>query len=286
GRMTCSSRSKLAPQLQYEVVLDVSAVNRRVSEQAMQKQYVARVDRHNNPEYQTAARDEVFTREQLRQAEERFREAESNCTSAVAALSRAGSCSSCAEHTEKERACNAADASKRNVDGRQRDADTAATRLRNTPAMLEENIWATANWTVRTHEWSAPWRANLATPSAAIGQWTGVAVFTDSENQAVPEAEIAFDPLTRPDNGWQYIDVRNQVATKLAAVVEAAVVAEGQRLRSSCDGALQWEGGWVTCWAASNWWLGGRFDGPAFLQAVATSDGDARMRELPVPACQ
>lgn len=286
GRITCSSRSKLAPQLQYELTVDISAVNRRVSEQPMSKQYVARIDRRNNPEYQPAARDEVFTREQLRQAEERLRQDESDCNSAESALSRAGSCSSCSERSEKDRACNAEDASKQNVETRRRDADAAATRLRNTPATIEEKIWATANWTVRTHEWSAPWRANLATPSAAVGQWTGFAVFTDSENQAVPEADVASDPLSRPDNGWQNIDVRDQVAKKLAAVVDSAVVAEGQRQRSKCSGALEWEGGFVTCWAASNWWLGGRFDGAAFLAAAATSDNDPRMRGLPVPACQ
>ena len=286
GRVTCTSRSKLAPQLQYELTVDVSAVNRRVSEQAMSKQYVARIDRRNNPEYQTAARDEVFTREQLRQAEARFRADESDCTSAESALSRAGSCSSCAERSEKDRACNAEDASKRNVESRKRDADSAAERLRKTPATIEEKIWATANWTVRTHEWSAPWRATLASPSTTVSQWTGFAVFTDSENQAVPEAEVAFDPLSRPDPGWQHIDVRDQVAKKLAAVVEAAVIVEGQRQRSKCSGALEWEGGWLSCWAASNWWLGGRFDGPAFLNIAASSDSEPRMRGIPVPFCQ
>ena len=286
GRISCGQRSKLAPQLQYEVTVDISAVNRRVSERAMSQQYVARIDRRNNPEYQPAARDEVFTREQLRQAEERFRQDEADCNSAESALSRAGSCYSCAERSEKDRVCNIEDASKRNVETRKGDADAAAERLRRTPSTIEEKIWATANWTVRTHEWSAPWRANLAAPTAALGQWTGVAVFTDSENQAVPEVDVAYDPLTRPENGWQNVVVRDEVAKQLAAVVDAVVVAEGQRQRSKCNGAFEWEGGWLTCWAASNSWLSGRFDGPAFLLAAATGDSDPRMLGLPVPACQ
>ncbi len=286
GRVTCASRSSLAPQLQYELTVDISAVSHRVSDQGMSKQYVARIDRFPNPEYQNAVNDEVYTREQLRQAEDRFRQDEASCNSAQSALSRAGSCTSCTERSEKDRACNAEDASEHNVDARKRDASNAADRLRKTPAMLEREIWATANWTVRTHEWSAPWRANLTNAAGGVSPWTGVAIFTDSENPAVPEAEIAFDPLNRPDNGWQNSAVREQVAQKLATVVGFAVIAEGQRQRSKCSGALEWEGGWLTCWAASNWWLGGQFDGAAFLQAAATSESDPRMRGLPVTTCQ
>lgn len=286
GRVACASRSKLAPQLQYEVVVDVSAVSHQVSEQGMSKQYVARIDRRDNPEYRTAARDEVFTREQLRQAEERARDDESTCSTAESALSRANSCYSCPERTEKERACNAADASKRNVDTRRQDAQQAANRLRQTPAIIEEKIWATAHWTVRTHQWSAPWRANVTAPSATIGQWTGFATFADSENQAVPEAEIAYDPLTRPDNGWQFVDVREQVAKQLAGVVDGAVIAEGKRQRANCAGPLEWEGGWLACWAASNWWMGSQFDGAALFAGVAASDADPRVRGLPAPTCR
>jgi hypothetical protein len=285
GRVACRNSSKLAPQLRYELVTNVSAVDHRVTERPMSQQYVARIDRRENPEYPAAVQRESSAREQVRRAEDDLRSKESLCSTMESALSRANSCYSCKERTDKDTYCGVADASRRSLDDRKKDARDAQDKLRDTPTTVEEKIFATARWTVRTHRWTASWQSQLATPAATSANWTGTAEYQDTEHEAVPQVNVAYDALTRPENGWQLVDVRSQIAKGLAAVVTSAIAAEGQRQRGKCSGAAQWEGGWLSCWAASSWWMGGQFDGASFLQAASAGDADPRVRGMPVPAC-
>jgi hypothetical protein len=286
GRASCRNSSKTAPQLAYGFALEVGQVTKQVSEQGMQKDYVARIDRRENPAYAVAARDEVFTREQLRQAEQQKSRDSATCDSASSALSRANSCYSCAERTERDRACNVADSSKRSADQRQQDADNASRRVRETEPIIEEKIWATATWVVRTHQWTAPWRSELTSKTGASTKWQQTVDYQDTEHQAVPAAGIAEDSLLRPEAGWQLGAVLTQAGTGLADVFGQAITAEGQRAARGCAGpSIEWEGGWLSCWASSRWWMGQAYNGAALLVAATAADADPRMQGMP-SVCQ
>lgn len=285
---SCVTTSRFAPLVRVDLSIEIDGTEHRINERTMEQEYVARIDHYDNPEYRILARDEVYTREQLRRAEEAERDADAACRTAENALARAGRCYDCSERRERESTCRQYENATATRESRSRDANTARERLQNTPAVLEKKHWATATWQERSHTWIAAWRAELRLPDGESYTLQGTARYTDREHPAVTAVELAEDRLDPPRSGWAGIQVRDAIAKHSAPFVAKQITAAGVALRNQCQGPLQWEARWLSCRAASAWWLGEAW-GPAHLLAYAARHDSAvptPLHDAPPMSCQ
>lgn len=272
-RVQCAASA--APGLDLSGTLTIEPTRHRVGESTERHDYVAGIDRYENPAYPPRTQDELYSRERMRQAEETWRRDKDECSRASDALSR-DYCSGCPLEDEKKRRCLQADTSEDLFEQRKGDWQRASDSLRDTPAVLEREIIRTASYVVRTHEWRTDWRAALR--AGALQQaLTGSAVTGDTEHPGAPEASIAADPLSGPSDGWYEAEVAAELARGAAGLLDAELRSRAQQLGVGCAGAPQWTVEWLDCWAVSQGLLRGEVGGDALLTLASHAATGAAM---------
>lgn len=266
-RAGCGSPRQGAPTITVVGDLAIAPVEHQVYETTESKDYVAGIIRFDNPDYQPAVNEERNARQSKDSAEQTWRRDESDCRSAESALSSAGSCSSCPERNEKERACNAARTSENMYRSRQSDYDRARSRLSNTPAIKEREDIRTAHYVVKHHSWRTTWTANLRNEGTTMpgsgGTQTG-----DLETMGAPIAGVPADPMSYPGNRWFIAPVRDQIAARIAEIVDGALQRRASDLAANCQAPLQWSNDWLDCWARVRLWAAGKRDLDPLLRLV------------------
>ncbi|HEU0035013.1 MAG TPA: hypothetical protein VFQ53_30515 [Kofleriaceae bacterium] len=273
SRAVCGPPRAKAPQLTIVGDVTLAPVEHTAFDSTESKQYVAGIIRFENPEYQPAVEDERSARMAKDQAESTFRRDESDCRSAESEWHSQNSCSDCAAKRERDRACNAADASESLFRSRTSDWERARSHLSSTPPISEREDIRTATYTVRHHTWRTAWRAQLRNDGSPI-EAGGETTADDLETAGAPVAGVPSDPMTYPGNRWFVAPIRDQVAAKLAETLDAALRRRAGDLAVSCKLPLAWKGDWLECWSRARFWGGGRPDGDALLSLVGERRAD------------
>lgn len=286
GRLTCAAAPD-SRAVVLEAAVSVSRVSHAVSERTQTERYLAGVDRYDNPEYPVRARDEMYSRDVARGAEQDYRTEQQSCDAADAELTRASYCYDCTERTERDTACRRAEDAKTMWDERASDWQRARDALDSTPAVLEREDWRDTSFVVRDHAWSAPWEADLRALPGATSRASGVATTADSESHGSDLAGIAADPLTQPSAGWYLPQVRAQVAAQLANLASAELAARVTTLRGQCPSEQpDWsDAAWLDCYATSLL-VSGSALGSSLLAAEAAASDRANGPGLPALACR
>jgi hypothetical protein len=144
-----------------------------------------------------------------------------------------------------------------------------------TPPQLERKDIRTAHYTVRHHTWRATWHARLRNDGQGIADM-GETIANDDETAGAPVAGVPADPLTPPGDRWYIAAIRDQVAQKMAAIVDAALKRRASdAVSGGCSGEVALTPDWLECWARARLWVGGA-DAPDALVHALTDAGDAK----------
>jgi hypothetical protein len=263
GRVSCGAGG-----IAVRAHLGIDPVAHTVDESLRTERYLAEVLRDENPAYQPNVRDERRSREEMRDAEERYRIDQAECDRATAEHAKTY-CTDCPELRDKERVCAGAEVSRGLFLRREEDWRAARDRLDATPAILEREVWADASFTVQVHTWRAVWLAEIDLGAGAVAVM-GQVTTSDATHQGSHAAAIGADPLTPPDAGWHLAPVRDQVAAEIAARVGADLADRVAATRSSCPAEhAAWEADWLDCWARARAWSGEGISGSALLPQLA-----------------
>ncbi len=276
-RASCGPRRRTAtdgPTITVIGDVELSRVQHEAHETTESKDYVAGIIRFPNPDYQPAVNDERNARQAKDSAEQQAKRDESDCRSAESALSSASSCSSCPERTERDRACNAARTSQSLYDSRTRDWERARRHLDATPSISEREDIRTATYVVTHHTWRAGWSGRLRSDGATIAD-SGGTTTSDDATAGAPVAGVPADPMTYPGTRWFVGPIRDQVAARIAATVDAGLKRRASDLAVSCPAPLAWTADWLECWARVRLWAGAPPARDALLRAVGETK-DAR----------
>jgi len=273
GRAACG-RQQGAPTVTIVGDVALAPVDHDVYESTESKDYVAGIIRFANPDYQPAVNDERNARQAKDQAEQQARRDESDCRSAESSLSSAGSCSSCSERSERDRACNAAQSSQSLYQSRTSDWERARRHLDDTPSIKEREDIRTATYIVKHHTWRASWSGRLRSDGTTTPTG-GATTATDLETSGAPVAGVPSDPVTYPGTRWFVGTIRDQVAARIAATVDAGLKRRASDLAVSCPAPLQWTNDWLDCWSRVRLWAGAPQTDDALLRAVGETK-DAR----------
>lgn len=266
-RAGCGAPKPSAPTITVVGDVAIAPVEHTVYETTEAKDYVAGIIRYDNPDYPPAVNEERNARQSKDSAEQQFRRDESDCRSAESALSSAGQCSSCPERTERERACNAARSSESMYRSRTGDWERARRTLDNTPAIKEREDIRTAHYIVKHHTWRTGWTASLRNEGSTIPASGGTET-SDQETSGAPIAGVPSDPVTYPGNRWYVAPVRDQVAAKIAELVDGALQRRASDLSAQCQAPLQWSNEWLDCWARVRLWAAGKRELDPLLRLV------------------
>ena len=269
-RVVCGQARSGAPQITVVGEVDVPPVEHTAFETEESVEYVAGIQRLPNPEYRTASDRERDARQAKDNAERDYRRDQSDCSSAESRLHSANDCSSCSERTDRDRVCNEAQSSERLYNDRQRDYDEANRTLTSTPSIIEHKDIRTAHYMVRHHTWRALWRAQLRNDGKTTAAGGDTAA-DDLETAGAPVAGVPSDPLTYPGDRWYVAPLRDQVATKLAELVAAALARRASDLALRCNGDVSWTGDWLDCFARVRLWTAAQPDPSALLRAVGSA---------------
>jgi hypothetical protein len=287
GRAVCASPRDGAPQITVGGDVTVAPVEHSAFETQESKEYVAGIIRYDNPEYQPAVHREHEARQSKDQAESQYRRDKSDCDSATSAVSSSSQCSSgdCPQKADRDRACNRASSSESMYRDRERSYDDANRQLSQTPPILEKEDRRTAFYTVRHHTWRVAWRGSLKNDGRVISG-AGETETGDLETAGAPVAGVPADPLTRPGDRWYVGAVRDQVAAKLAEVVDAALRRRASDLQTATCGAdFTWTPEWVDCFARARLWGGAAAAPDALLQVVTAASDQKRGAAFPPLRC-
>lgn len=266
-RVGCGSPKQGAPTITVSGDIAIAPVEHQVFETTESKDYVAGIIRFDNPDYPPAVNDERNAKQSKDSAEQAWRRDESDCRSAESALSSAGSCSSCPERTEKDRACERSRTSESMYRSRTSDWERARRQLDNTPAIKEREDIRTARYIVKHHSWRTSWSSNLRNEGQALPVNGGTQT-TDLETMGAPIAGVPADPVSYPGNRWYVAPVRDQVAVKVAEIVDGALQRRASELAANCQAPLQWTNEWLECWARVRLWAAGKRDLDPLLRLV------------------
>ncbi len=285
GRAVCNAPRPNAPQLTVNGEITLLPVEHSAFDSTESVEYVAGIIRFPNPAYQPAVDRERSARQSKDQAESVARRDRSDCSSDESTLSSQSSCGDCPARAERDRSCNAAQSSESLFRSRTSEWEQTNRDLAQTPAISERDDVRTATYSVRHHTWRAPWRARLRNdgqPITAGGETTAV----DRETAGVAVANVPSDPMTYPGNRWFITGARDQIAGKLAEILDEALRRRASDLHVSCNGALAWTNDWLDCWARVRFWGGAPADPAALLRVVGQASDRKRAGSWPAVQCR
>jgi hypothetical protein len=169
--------------------------------------------------------------------------------------------------------------------GRQSDLDSAESHLQSTPPQIEKEDIRTAHYSVRHHSWRAGWRAKLRNDGQTIPAEGGTEA-TDDETAGAPFAGVAADPLTPPGDRWYISPIRDQVAAKMAEIVDASLHRRAtDSVAGGCSGELALTPDWIDCWSRARLWTGGANAPDAFVRALDAASDAKRGAAWPQLRC-
>jgi hypothetical protein len=284
-RAACIAPRDGAPAITIAGDVTVAPVEHSAYETQEQVDYVAGIIREPNPAYQPAVAAEQSARQSRDTAESQARRDRADCDSANSSASSCSSSSDCPARDRASQACARASSSESLFHSRQSDYDSASSRLRSTPPQLERQDVRTAHYVVRHHSWRTAWRARLRNDGQSVPA-SGDTVATDDETAGAPVAGVAADPLTPPGDRWYVASIRDQVAAKIAEIVDAALKRRASdAVAGGCGGELAVTPEWLDCWARARLWIGGQNPPDALVRALDTAADAKRGAAWPPLAC-
>jgi hypothetical protein len=276
-RAACIPPRDGAPAITIAGDVALAPVEHAVRESLEEKEYVAGIIREPNPAYEPAVAAERSARSSRDLAESEYRRDRSDCDSARSEGSAAAD--------RATQACNRASSSESLFHSRDSEYDSAHSRLLSTPAQLERQDIRVAHYVVRHHSWRAAWNARLRNDGQAIAE-SGETAASDDETAGAPVAGVAADPLTPPGDRWYVAAIRDQVAAKMAAIVDAALKRRaGDARAGGCSGAVAVTAEWLECWARARLWEGGADAPDALVRALGEAADGKRGAAWPALAC-
>ena len=285
-RAACISPRDGAPAITIAGDVSLAPVEHAAYETTESVDYVAGILHVPNPDYQPAVQAADSARQSRDMAESQYRRDQADCSSAQSSASSCSGSDSCPARDQASQACARASSSESMYQSRESELDSAQSRLSSTPAQLEKQDIRTAHYTVRHHSWRAAWRAKLRNDGQSIPA-QGDTVASDDETAGAPIAGVAADPLTPPGDRWFIAPIRDQLAAKMAEIVDASLRRRASDATAGgCSGALAVTPEWIECWSRARLWTGGGNPPDAFVHAL-TGAGDAtRGAAWPALRCQ
>ena len=187
-----------------------------------------------------AEKKHSLTRSQLLLADQRFRDTERDTRE------REERCN----QTQDDSDCNAYDSIKRTYDDRLDDLNRARIRFHNEPATITRDIYKDHVYVVRTHRWSAPFRAAISLGGSVATPEVTTVQYTDVEQTGFPEAGVQTDRFEPPAPNYFRDQSSHWLSQRMRQYIEDEMQRRANERAQTCSGDR------LDCWATANYWLG------------------------------
>lgn len=233
--LRCDRVKSTHPEL--ELSAEVFSVEPRWQQNYEDRQEVARyragTETLANPDYERARVEYELADQRFRDTERDTREREERCN-----------------QTQEASDCSAYDSIKRTYDDRLNELNRARSRFHNEPSTITRDVYKDHIYVVRTHRWSAPFRASVSLGGSASAPEVTTVQYTDVEQTGFPEAGVQTDRFEPPAANF----FRDQSSQWLSQRLRYYIETEMQRRAN--DRAQNCSGDRIDCWATANYWLG------------------------------
>jgi hypothetical protein len=256
ARVACRAA---ADAIGVQVDVTVGAMQHRRWTETLSAQYQSGTRRDRNPAYRPARRRVFRAEASVSEIEPRLIELRAACEAAEQAWWSASSEERPAAEVEKTRVCEERDGTEQAYDRRGAELADARVELANTPAFVEDPVYATHTWTVRRYEWEAAYEIAV-TVGGNTSQHSGVATFTAAEQDAFAPAGI--EALSRgidPVPADVFARARADAAAKARAALVPVLDARADARAAECPvERASWSAAWLECRSEVQLWRGDR----------------------------
>lgn len=240
--------------LRARVDLARSAVAHRLEQREHDLRYQAGVDVVTNPERAGAEERADLAERAHRDAEDEKRERDDACDRARGELSRAGSCSDCAERRHADDVCASAERARAVVDDRRTQRDGARSRLDQTPRTIEQPRFEIFRYVESRHVWEVAWELEVSIAGQG-GRSSGTLTFDDVEHVGFDPAGLVGDPLEPPVDGWADVTLSAAAAKAAGGALATDLARRATERRQACvDERGAWIPDWMQCRAEAALW--------------------------------